>query len=138
MLCHSDCAGSLLLFDPSANITGISAVTLNRTAVHVSWMPLSLPSDGTLVGYTVYIQQDGLKSQHMPGGATQVDIVNLNLNVFYEVTIVAEISILGQSQNVNSSHVVYITPSHPTGTCMQPLYYCVQSICMARKIISSI
>ena len=107
MLCHSACAGSILLFDPSANITGISAVALNRTAVHVSWMPLSLPSDGTLIGYTVYIQQDGSMSQHIPGGATQVDIVNLNLNAFYEVTIVAEISILGQLQNLNSSHIVY-------------------------------
>ena len=103
------------MFDPSANITGVSAVALNRTAVHVSWMPLSLPSDGTLVGYTVYIQQDGLKSQHILGGATQVDIVNLDFNMFYEVTIVAEISILGQSQNVNSSQVVYISPSQPTG-----------------------
>lgn len=103
----------------TANITG-SVVAINETTLRVSWITLLLPSDGTLVGYTVYYQQSGLNITYIEcGELTHVEITNLNINKFYTFTIVGEISIQGQSQNVNSTQQLYFMPINNTaGMCI--------------------
>ena len=100
------------------NISCASVTAIRNNAVHVSWMPLLLPSDGTLVGYTVFYGQRELNSLQVTDGVTQVDITNINLNNnMYQFTIMAEISINGQSKNVNVSQYLYLKPSDSTGLC---------------------
>ena len=91
---------------------------ISNSAVRVSWMPLLLPSDGALVGYRVLYWQSELNSIHVPDGATQVDINNLNLkNNSCQFTIIAEISIDGLPQKANISQYMYLKPIDSTGLC---------------------
>ena len=102
------CLWSGLIY-PSANVTGVMVVATNTTSVRVSWLAVQgLPQDGILTGYTVYYrslpntskrQSGGYISQTFPPTTTSGDITNLSPNGVYQFSVVAMVTIAGQSYN---------------------------------------
>ena len=81
-------------------MTGISVLTVNKTTVRVCWDPVQLPSDGMLVGYSVYygdstMQVDGYTNKSFPGSYTWGDISGLYPNHMYLFGVTAEVSVNG-------------------------------------------
>ena len=77
----------------------------NTTAVQVSWVGISIPSDGTLVGYNVYYwtrgrerQSNVLYSQFFMGDVTQGVISTPNPQD-YQFNVAAVVSVMGQTYN---------------------------------------
>ena len=105
---HIHLHDALMLY-PLANVTGVVVVATNTTSVRVSWLAVQwLPQDGILTGYTVYYrllpntpkkQSGGYISQTFPPTTTSGNINNLNPNGVYQFSVVAMVTIAGQSYN---------------------------------------
>ena len=91
-----------LSFLSIANVKGVAVSTLNATSVQVTWMAVQFPSDGILIGYTVYYCPLGslsgllaLCSSHsFPPNVTTAIITNLIQNGVYQFGIVADVVIM--------------------------------------------
>lgn len=107
----------------------MAVVALNATAVQVSWTAVQIPSDGTLVGYLVYYravtspkkrQLSSDYSQFFPAGATQGIVGGLAYYQTYQFTVVAEVSVMGQSYTGNVSISGSDSPAINPGRRMKP------------------
>ena len=83
---------------PTANVTGICAISINKTAVHVSWDPVQLPSDGVLVGYTVFyhdVQESDNMNMPLPPTYTWGDMTGLDPDHSYKFGVSTRASVNG-------------------------------------------
>ena len=86
-------------------------LALNATAVQVSWTAVSIPLDGTLMGYRVYYQSaQSITTRHLndysqffPAGVTLGVIGGLVYYQTYRFSVTAEVSVNGQSYTGNVS-----------------------------------
>ena len=92
-----------LSFLAIAKVEGVAVSTLNATSVQITWMAIYLPSDGILIGYTVYYcppssSLSGLlalcSSHSFPPNVTSAIITNLIQNGVYQFGIVADVAIM--------------------------------------------
>lgn len=84
-------------------------MALNSTAFQVSWLPVEIPSDGTIVGYNVYYalyntkskkrQSSGMYNQFFPGDVTQGIIGTASPSQSYQFSVAAVVSVMGQNYN---------------------------------------
>ncbi|KAL5497164.1 hypothetical protein EMCRGX_G013588 [Ephydatia muelleri] len=84
-------------------VEGVAVSTFNGTSVQITWMAIYLPSDGILIGYTVYYcppssSLSGLlalcSSHSFPPNVTSAIITNLIQNGVYQFGIVADVAIM--------------------------------------------